>query len=77
MKVAVSNFSRDPMENSALSYRVSRMVTEVICFRRSGARFARCPRCRETLAREYVAFCDRCGQRLDWSELEQAVIQLR
>ena len=28
-----------------------------------------CPRCNNTIKRQYQAFCDRCGQRLDWSFL--------
>ena len=27
-----------------------------------------CPRCKVTLEREYMGFCDRCGQRLDWEK---------
>ena len=26
-----------------------------------------CPRCNNTIKRAHQAFCDRCGQRLDWS----------
>lgn len=27
-----------------------------------------CPRCGIILEREYVKFCDNCGQKLDWKE---------
>ena len=31
-----------------------------------------CPKCKTTLEREFVRFCDRCGQRLDWSNYRNA-----
>ena len=34
--------------------------------------FAVCPRCRGSLEREYQTFCDRCGQRLDWTGFARA-----
>ena len=33
-----------------------------------------CPSCGITLEREFVNFCDRCGQRLDWDGYESAKI---
>ena len=30
--------------------------------------------CKATMEREYQAFCDRCGQRLDWSKYEDAEV---
>ena len=33
-----------------------------------------CPRCGVTMEREYQRFCDRCGQRLEWNELEEAEV---
>ena len=36
-----------------------------------------CPRCKLTLDREYQRFCDRCGQRLDWSRYDKAVVILK
>lgn len=30
--------------------------------------FPVCPRCKDTFEREFQAFCDRCGQRLNWNE---------
>ncbi len=35
-----------------------------------------CPGCKVTLEREYQSFCDRCGQRLDWSAIDSAVLLL-
>ena len=28
-----------------------------------------CPKCRILLPREYMRFCDVCGQRLDWNQI--------
>lgn len=28
--------------------------------------YAVCPRCRSTLPRDYMHYCDRCGQYLSW-----------
>ena len=33
-----------------------------------------CPRCDTTLSREYLSFCDRCGQRLNWGHFAKATI---
>lgn len=40
----------------------------------NGTVFPVCPRCRSSLDREYVNYCDRCGQRLDWKRLSSAEI---
>ena len=36
--------------------------------------FPVCPGCRITLEREYQGFCDRCGQRLDWTHFKNAQV---
>lgn len=41
-------------------------MKEVYSFK-CGAEFPRYPRCGTTMEREYQCFCDRCGQRLNWS----------
>ncbi len=33
-----------------------------------------CPRCHITMDREFMAFCDRCGQHLDWGNYKKARI---
>ena len=50
-----------------LSFRRPMAVTEVVYLSRIGDSFSLCPRCRLTMDREYMHFCDRCGQRLDWT----------
>lgn len=34
--------------------------------------YYQCPRCQTTLDREFVSYCDRCGQRLDWHGYKNA-----
>lgn len=60
----------------ALKYRIPAVVSEVRVFQNHDA-FPVCPNCRITLEREYQAFCDRCGQALDWSMLADALIVFR
>jgi len=31
-----------------------------------------CPRCGATMEREYMSFCSRCGQKLDWGRYPYA-----
>lgn len=60
-----------------LSYRLSMPVTH---YRRcptnseSYTTFPVCPRCGCSLERDYQAFCDNCGQRLNWAAYECAVL---
>ena len=51
----------------ALSYRLSMAVKEIF-ISGEGYEYPVCPRCRITLEREYQAYCDRCGQALDWKK---------
>ena len=51
----------------ALLYRIPKKVTQVRVYTR-GSCYPVCPSCASSLDREYMAFCDRCGQRLDWDE---------
>ena len=56
-------------------FRLHLTVTEYILFHDSlcgESIYYVCPRCGITLDREYQAFCDRCGQRLDWKEIDKA-----
>lgn len=59
------------VKSEAESYRMPMPVTEVL-FVHPHYHSSVCPRCRITLAREYQTYCDRCGQRLDWGELNNA-----
>ena len=58
------------------SYRYPMLVKEVIVFpelpNEGGYYF--CPRCQTTMERDFMKYCDRCGQCLDWSQYEQAEV---
>ncbi len=58
-----------------VAYRISRPVSEfnLYCdaFGRESAYYF-CPRCDVTLERDYQAYCDRCGQQLDWKRIDKA-----
>ena len=59
----------------ALRFRVAMSVTEVLILPGRGrdrAGYYLCPRCAVPLERDFAAFCDRCGQRLDWRGCRRA-----
>lgn len=58
---------------SMARYRAPMRVKEVCQFD-SGDIYPICPRCGMTIDREYMSFCDRCGQRLGWELFDYAVI---
>jgi len=62
---------RKPVRNSAVLYRLPMQVTQVIELT-SGDSYPICPRCGCTMDREYMNFCDRCGQRLGWERFDFA-----
>ena len=61
---------------SARSYRKPMVVRELMVFpsMRQEVSYYVCPRCQRTVEREFMRYCDRCGQCLDWSQYEQARI---
>lgn len=54
----------------AQSYRLPLLITEMIIFR-DGYGYYVCPRCHVTLDREFVNYCDRCGQKLGWAKYKK------
>lgn len=58
----------------AISYRLPRTVVEIVIYN-SGDGYPVCPRCKTPIEREYMRFCDRCGQKLDWSRLDSAHVR--
>lgn len=56
----------------AVTYRVPLPVTKVIAY--TNTTYPICPRCALSLEREYMSFCDRCGQKLNWDLFEHAKI---
>lgn len=56
----------------ALTYRVPLHVTKVMAY--ANTTYPVCPRCTTSLDREYMNFCDRCGQKLSWTFFKYAQI---
>lgn len=57
--------------NILSSYRLQMPVTEVMIFPDGNAYYV-CPRCHITVEREFMSFCDRCGQHLGWKSYKKA-----
>lgn len=59
-----------------LSYRFPMAVAELMVFSSfcGSTAYYVCPRCRITMEQEYQSYCDRCGQRLDWTNCQNARI---
>ena len=57
-----------------MTYRTPMMVQDEMVFRRfpEDDIFYRCPRCQVLLEREFMAYCARCGQCLDWRHYRKA-----
>lgn len=64
---------RKPIVVSAEAYRIPLQVRKVIQFK-EGYSYPICPRCDCSLDREYMRYCDRCGQHLVWNYLRDARI---
>ena len=64
---------RKPSFFHALSYRIPLPVTEVVVFR-SGNGYSVCPRCDSLLDREYMSYCNCCGQCLAWELFDYAKV---
>ena len=56
----------------AITYRVPLPVTKLIAL--TNTTYPLCPRCNLSLEREYMSFCDRCGQKLNWDLFEHAKV---
>ena len=56
---------------ACVSYRLPLPVRKILIFE-SGSSNPICPRCDDLLDREYMAFCDCCGQKLAWNFFEFA-----
>lgn len=51
--------------DEAVSYRLPQRVTETLVLP-SGNAYPICPRCHTSIEREYMNYCDRCGQAFEW-----------
>ena len=52
-------------------YRKESCIEEIMVFP-NGMGYYVCPRCHMTLEREFMAYCDRCGQHLGWKRYRKA-----
>lgn len=59
---------------NAVSYRIAIPVTKIVQYHASGYCYPMCPRCKQSIEREYMGYCDRCGQKLSWEKIENAKI---
>jgi len=60
---------------TAEAYRTPMRITHLRKYR--NAAYYVCPRCGITLEREFMAYCDRCGQCLDWKGYRKAIVVKR
>lgn len=58
-----------------LSYRMPLQVNTVVQHLSSVYCYPLCPRCNCSLERDYMAYCDRCGQRLGWKFINIAQVR--
>ncbi len=59
---------------SAEAFRNPLSVNKILIFRNSSGEtgYYMCPRCEVSLERDFVSYCDRCGQALDWKHYKKA-----
>ena len=57
-----------------MGYRHEMPIAEVMIFSSFSGEtgYYVCPRCHITMEREFMAFCDRCGQHLGWKNYKRA-----
>lgn len=67
MNTLPKNFNID----EEISYRIPLAVTQYVILGRDGA-YPVCPRCGISIEREYMNYCDRCGQKLSWRNYSKA-----
>lgn len=58
-----------------LAYREPMQIVECVMCANDFV-FPVCPKCQNTLEREYQAYCDRCGQKLSWRRFKTAKIKM-
>ena len=57
---------------TAENYRTPMQVIKLRKYRSTS--YYICPRCNITMEREFMAYCDRCGQCLNWKNYTKAVV---
>lgn len=73
-KTALSPALRWHLFFLVMGYRQPMNITEIMAFQSQFGEtvYYVCPRCHITMEREYMAYCDRCGQRLGWKNHKKA-----
>ncbi len=59
------------------SFQIPMKVNEMVRFQTYAHQYDLyyiCPRCKISLERDFMSYCDRCGQRLDWKDYKKAKI---
>ena len=60
----------EEQQEAAASFRMPMSVTRLRKYR--NAAYYICPRCSISIEREFMAYCDRCGQCLCWKNYRKA-----
>lgn len=55
-------------------YRQTLEISEIVCLKRSQVLFYICPRCNRVIDREFMRFCDSCGQKLSWNKINKVEV---
>ena len=68
------SFLDDSSKISAEAYRIPMLIKKVMIIKdgKQNLGYYICPRCDVSMEREFTAFCDRCGQALNWREYKKA-----
>ena len=72
-RVALRKDTMEKIAKRAIRYRIPMEVTHVMEFPKKNY-YPVCPHCQKTIEREYMSFCDRCGQKLGWSKFDEATV---
>lgn len=70
--VRLKKITREKAMEDALTYRIPMEVMQILKLPNEDC-YPVCPRCKITVDREYMHYCDRCGQKLGWKKLKDAV----
>lgn len=63
----------EKVSTMAERYRIPMQVTHLRKF--CNTSYYVCPRCNITMEREFMAYCDQCGQCLGWKHYRNAVVK--
>ena len=71
----MSTVSLEKVSAIAEGYRTPMQITHLRRF--GNSTYYVCPRCNVTMEREFVAYCDRCGQCLSWKSYKKATVIIK